>query len=74
MINFSKDHFSVLAFTNLRKVSSKSIPSRFNQTLEIDSIHDNKKNKNETVLHMKTIHAKKSLTLECILESCAVKG
>ena len=74
MISFSKDHFSVLAFTNLRKVSSKSIPSRFNQTLEIDSIHGNKKNKNEIVLHMKTIHAKKSLTLECILENCAVKG
>ncbi len=74
MINFSKDHFSVLAFTNLRKVFSKSIFSHFNQILEIASIHDNKKNKNETVLHMKTIHSKKSFTLGCISESCAVKG
>jgi hypothetical protein len=68
MINFSKDHFSVIAFTNLRKVFSKSIFSHFNQILEIDSIHDNKKNKNETVIHMKTIHARKSLSLECISE------
>ncbi len=73
MINFSKDHFSVIAFTNL-KVFSKSIFSHFNQILEIDSIHDNKKNKNETVIHMKTIHAKKSLALDCISENCAVKG
>ena len=68
MINFSKDHFSVIAFTNLRKVFSKSIFSHFNQILEIASIHDNKKNKNETVIHMKTIYAKKSLALECISE------
>jgi hypothetical protein len=74
MIKFSKDHFSVLAFTNLRKVFSKSIFSHFNQILEISCIHDNKKNKNETVIHMKTIHAKKSLTLEGILENRAVKG
>ena len=74
MINFSKDHFSVIAFTNLRKVFSKSIFSHFNQILEIDSIHDNKKNKNETVIHMKTIHGKKSLALDCISENCAVKG
>jgi hypothetical protein len=74
MINFSKDHFSVLAFTNLRKIFSKSIFSHFSQILEIDCIHDNKKNKNETVIHMKTIHAKKSLALDCILEDCAAKG
>ena len=74
MINFSKDHFSVIAFTNLRKVFSKSIFSHFNQILEIASSHDNKKNKNETVIHMKTIHGKKSLALDCILENCAVKG
>ncbi len=74
LIDFSKDHFSVLAFTNLRKVSSKSIFSHFSQVLEIDSTHDNKKNKNKTVLHMKTIHAKKSLALDCTLEDCAAKG
>ncbi len=74
MINFSKDHFSVLAFTNFRKIFSKNILSHFNQILEIVRIHDNKKNKNETILHLKTIHAKKSLALDSILENCAVKG
>ena len=73
IVNFSKDHFSVIAFTNLRKVFSKSIFSHFNQILEIASTHDNKKNKNETVIHMKTIHGKKSLALDCISENCTVK-
>jgi hypothetical protein len=74
IINFSKHYFSILAFTNFRKIFNKIIFSNFNQILEIDSIHNSKKNKNKTILHMKTIYAKKSLALDSILGNCAEKG
>ena len=68
IINFSKYYFSILAFTDFKKIFNKNIFSHFNQILEIDSIYNNKSNKNESILHMKTTSTEKSLMLDSILE------
>ncbi|MDQ6723341.1 MAG: hypothetical protein M3Z01_03640 [Thermoproteota archaeon] len=68
IINFSKYHFSILAFTDFKKTFNKNIFSHFNQILEINSIYNNKSNKNESILHMKTMSTEKSLMLDSILE------
>jgi hypothetical protein len=66
--NLSKNYFSILAFTDFKKAFNKNIFSHFNQILEIDSIYNNKSNKNESILHIKTTFTKKSLVFDSISE------
>jgi hypothetical protein len=69
IVDFSKHGFSILAFTDFSNMFDKSIFSHFNQILEIVSApYDDEKNSGRTILHMRTSHAKKSLTLDSILE------
>jgi hypothetical protein len=68
IINLSNHYFSILAFTDLRKTFNKNIFSHFNQILEIDNIYNNKNNKKELVIHMKTTSAEKSVMLDSILK------
>jgi hypothetical protein len=66
--NFSKHHFSILAFTDFRKIFNKNIFSHFNQILEISSIDNNKSNKNQSILHMRRMSDEKSLMLNSTIE------
>lgn len=66
--NLSKNYFSILAFTDFNKAFNKNIFSHFNQILEIDSIYNNKSNKNESILHIKTTFTEKSLMFDSISE------
>ncbi len=66
--NLSKNYFSILAFTDCRNTFNKNIFSHFNQILEIDSIYNNKSNKNESILRIKTTTTEKSLMLDSISE------
>jgi hypothetical protein len=67
--NFSKYYFSILAFTDFRKIFNKNIFSHFNQILEIvSSIYNNKNNKNQSILHMRRISDEKSLMLNSTIE------
>jgi hypothetical protein len=61
--NFSKYHFSILAFTDFRKIFNKNIFSHFNQILEIVNNYNNKNNKNQLIFHMRRISDEKSLML-----------
>ncbi len=65
----SKNYFSILAFTDFKKAFDKNIFSHFNQILEIDSIYNNKSNKNESILHIKTTFTEKSLIFDSISET-----
>lgn len=62
--NLSKYYFSILAFTDSRKIFNKNIFSHFNQILEIVSTHDNKSNKNQSILYMRRISYEKSLIFD----------
>ena len=69
IISISKHYLSILAFTGFKKTFNKNIFSGFNHTLEIVSGHNNKNNKKEPVLYMKTTSTQKSLMLDNVLES-----
>ena len=69
IVNYSKYYFSILAFTDFKKIFNKNIFSHFNQILEIVSIYNNHSNKNESILRMKTTSNEKSLMFDSILEN-----
>ena len=66
--NFSNYYFSILAFTDSSKIFNKNIFSHFNQTLEIVSTHNNKSNKNQSILYMRRMSCEKSLMFNNTIE------
>ncbi|MBA3749328.1 MAG: hypothetical protein H0X03_00235 [Nitrosopumilus sp.] len=68
IINLSKHYFAIFVFTDFKKTFNKNIFSHFNQILEIVNTYNNKNNKKESIIHMKTTSTEKSLMLDSILK------